>query len=75
MPDSNEWARRVTSLRQWQPAGERAPHKPLLLLYAIGRWQRTGSSAVAFVDAKSDLTRLLVEFGPPATSSGDSLES
>ena len=65
MPDSNEWARRVTTLRQWQQAGERAPHKPLLLLYAIGRWQRTGSSAVAFVDAKSDLTRLLVEFGPP----------
>lgn len=67
MPDSNEWARRVTRLRQWQQAGERAPHKPLLLPYVIGRWQRTGSSAVAFVDAKSDLTRLLVEFGPPRT--------
>ncbi len=65
MPDSHEWVRRVTSLRQWQQAGERAPHKPLLLLYAIGRWQRTGSSSLAFVDAKSDLTRLLVEFGPP----------
>ena len=56
----------MTTLRQWQQAGERAPHKPLLLLYAIGRWQRTGSSAVAFVDAKSDLTRLLVELVLPA---------
>jgi putative restriction endonuclease len=63
--EADQWLQRVTSLKQWQRGGERAPHKPLLLLYALGRLQRTGSPDVPFVDAKSDLTRLLVEFGPP----------
>lgn len=63
--NNDGWVARVTSLNQWKRGGERAPHKPLLLLYAIGQLQRTGTSSIAFVDAKSDLTRLLVEFGPP----------
>lgn len=69
MANNEEWVRRVTSLNQWRRAGERAPHKPLLLLYALGRLQRTGSSAVAFVDAEADLRRLLEEFGPPRSTS------
>jgi putative restriction endonuclease len=59
------WIERVTHLNQWRRGGERAPHKPLLLLYALGRLQRTGSASVAFVDAEPDLKRLLEEFGPP----------
>ena len=65
MPGSEDWVKRVVSLAQWRRGGERAPHKPLLLLYALGRLQRTGSSAVSFVDAEGDLSRLLEEFGPP----------
>jgi putative restriction endonuclease len=65
MSEADEWVGRATRLRQWRHGGERAPHKPLLLLFAMGLLQRTGSSEVAFADAKSDLTRLLVEFGPP----------
>jgi putative restriction endonuclease len=56
-------------LNQWRRGGERAPHKPLLLLYALGRLQRTGSSATPFADAESDLRRLLEEFGPPRRTS------
>ena len=59
------WIERVTSLNQWRRGGERAPHKPLLLLYALGRLQRTGSASMTFVDAEPDLKRLLEEFGPP----------
>lgn len=64
-----DWVTRATSLNQWRRHGERAPHKPLLLLYALGRLQRTGSSAVRFAEAEPDLRRLLEEFGPPRTTS------
>jgi putative restriction endonuclease len=60
-----DWITRVTSLNQWKRNGERAPHKPLLLLYALGHLQRTGSASVSFADAEPGLRRLLEEFGPP----------
>jgi hypothetical protein len=66
---STDWVGRVTSLNQWRRGGERAPHKPLLLLYALGRLQRTGSSRMAFAEAEGDLRRLLEEFGPPRSTS------
>lgn len=64
-----EVLQRVGSINQWRRGGERAPHKPLLLLYALGRLQQTGSSRVAFADAEPDLRRLLEEFGPPRQTS------
>jgi putative restriction endonuclease len=36
----------------------------LLLLYALGRLQRTGRSRVSFAEAEPDVARLLSEFGP-----------
>ncbi|MEU4653249.1 phosphorothioated DNA-binding restriction endonuclease [Streptomyces sp. NPDC023723] len=35
-----DWLERIAALRQWTRNGTRAPHKPLLLLYALGRFQR-----------------------------------
>lgn len=67
--DENPWLRRVGAINQWSRGGERAPHKPLLLLYAIGRLQQTGSASVSFVEAEAPLRRLLEEFGPPRTTS------
>lgn len=64
-----DWVERVTSLNQWRPGGERAPHKPLLLLFALGRLSRTGSSAMAFADVEANLRRLLEEYGPPRQTS------
>ena len=62
---SDEWLKRIGGIRQWVRRGERAPHKPLLLLYAMGRLQRTGSSEVTYVDAEPALAELLRNFGPP----------
>lgn len=66
---AEEWTERVTNLNQWRRGGERAPHKPLLLLYALGRLQQTGSWSIPFAEAEGDLRRLLEEFGPPRTTS------
>jgi putative restriction endonuclease len=59
----------VTSLHQWRRGGERAPHKPLRLLCALGRLQRNGTSAVNFAEAETDIRSLLQEYGPPRNTS------
>jgi putative restriction endonuclease len=52
------------SLTVWSRGDQRAPHKPLLILYALGRWLR-GEAEIQFSSAKDDLARLLTDFGPP----------
>lgn len=65
----DEWLERIAGIRQWARRGERAPHKPLLLLYAMGRLQRTGSTEMTYVEAEPALAELLRDFGPPGRSS------
>jgi putative restriction endonuclease len=48
----------------WKQGDQRAPHKPLLVLYALGRWQR-GQTDVTFRQTEPDITALVREFGPP----------
>jgi putative restriction endonuclease len=48
----------------WKSGEQRAPHKPLLILYALGCFAR-GETSVPFKDAHKPLGRLLREFGPP----------
>ena len=52
----------------WARGGQRAPHKPLLVLYALGKWARGESEQLYFADAEADLTLLLKEFGPSRRS-------
>lgn len=54
---------RLTSLRQHQQAGRRSPHKPLLVLLALGRLVNTGSSRLEWSQADTELGSLLAEFG------------
>ena len=58
---------RFDELNIWKQGDQRAPHKPLLVLYALGRWQQ-GKVDVTFKEAEPDLTALLREFGPPRRS-------
>ncbi|MBE3015692.1 hypothetical protein IL992_41995 [Microbispora sp. NEAU-D428] len=64
-----DWVERVAGIRRWTRQGERAPHKPLLLLYALGRFQREGGRPISFSSAEADLKALLREFGPPRDTS------
>ncbi len=52
----------------WTQGDQRAPHKPLLVLYALARWSRGDHSPVAFRGLDPDLTALLKEFGRPRQS-------
>jgi putative restriction endonuclease len=55
-------------LAVWSRGDQRAPHKPLLVLYALGRWARSDQADIPFGDVDRDLTELLKEFGPPRQS-------
>ena len=56
----------LTSFRQYQRDGQRVPHKPLLVLLALGRLAETGSSEIAWSEAEVRLADLITEFGPPS---------
>ena len=59
---------RLSRLRQNQHRGRRAPHKPLLVLLALGRLASTGASRLRWTEAQPVLGRLISEFGPPSTT-------
>src|SRR4051812_33870313 len=63
---ASEALERLASLRQHQRNGRRAPHKPLLLLLALGRLAAKGSSATPWSVAEQQLADLISEFGPPS---------
>lgn len=60
-----DWLERIATLRQWTRGGARAPHKPLLLLYALGQFQENGDGELFYSAVEEDLKRLLTEYGPP----------
>ncbi|SEK31201.1 putative restriction endonuclease [Nonomuraea pusilla] len=64
-----DWIERVAEIRRWTRGGERAPHKPLLLLYALGRFQQHGNRPIPFSAAEAELRKLLKEYGPPRDTS------
>lgn len=61
---SDEILRAFDSIRVWQQGGHRAPHKPLLILLALGRLVRGEPPIVEFTVIEDKLKSLLAEFGP-----------
>jgi len=55
---------KILGVRSWQRGEMRAPHKPLLLLYAFAKLL-AGQRQIVFAEAESDLRDLLDDFGPP----------
>lgn len=66
--DRDEFLERLGALNQWSARGERAPHKPLLLLLALARLQQGDDRWIRFDGIEDPLRRLLEEFGPPRKS-------
>jgi putative restriction endonuclease len=59
---------RFDSLGVWARGGQRAPHKPLLVLIGLARIQNGFFEDLLFSALEPQLGRLLREFGPPRVS-------
>lgn len=57
-----------TSVTIWKRGNRRAPHKPLLLLFLLGRIQQTQSSSIRYTEIEKPLGKLIVDFGVGRTS-------
>ena len=66
--DKEDIKSRIARLNVWRRGDERAPHKPLLLLYALGRCLRGDGRLIPYAEVDRDLKKLLSEFGPPRRS-------
>ena len=62
--NEQELKTRIQKLTVWERKGQRAPHKPLLILYALGRCYRSEDRMVAYSEVDPVLIKWLVSFGP-----------
>lgn len=63
--DKEQILKKFETLQQWGSKGERAPHKPLLVLYAIGKLLQGDKRLISYTDdIEENLKNLLREFGP-----------
>jgi putative restriction endonuclease len=60
----DEIIERFLRINVWKRGDQRAPHKPLLILFALGQWVRYRKRRIAFEEAEPALRGLLAEFGP-----------
>lgn len=56
---------RFSNLTVWKHGDQRAPHKPLLLLYALARCYHDDQRLLPYLEVHDRLHRLLQYFGPP----------
>ena len=66
--NDDDFFNRLSRINVWQSGGRRAPHKPLLMLYALGRVHQGEGRLIPYSEVETDLTSLLRRFGPPAKS-------
>lgn len=60
-----DFLRRIGKINVWKRGGQRAPHKPLLLLYALGRVLSRRKRFLAYDEIEPRLKDLLRNFGTP----------
>ena len=66
--DKKDLQDRFAQLNTWSRGDQRAPHKPLLILYALGQLLAGKRRLIFFSDLEAPLTELLREFGPSRKS-------
>lgn len=63
--EKEEALKRFDGISVWKRGDERAPHKPLLVLLALGRCFNRQERLVSFEEIEPQLESVLSEFGPP----------
>jgi putative restriction endonuclease len=66
--DDHYLIKQFQSINTWKSKGTRAPHKPLLMLLALGEIQRGNIGFIPYSVIEPKLKDLLVDFGPPRKS-------
>ena len=66
--DREEIAQSFQAIKVWKRKGVSAPHKPLLILYALGKLLRGESRLIPFSEVDEVLGGLLKKFGPENSS-------
>ncbi len=61
---SDQLVSQINNLNIWKKGDQRAPHKPLLILYALGRLKNGQSGMMSYEEAREPLKQLLIDFGP-----------
>lgn len=66
IPDNtrSDILRRFSKLKVWKRGGQRAPHKPLLILLSLRRITAGSERLVRFADIERKLEKLPRDFGP-----------
>lgn len=67
--DLKEIRDRFDSLTVWRDGDRRAPHKPLLILLALGYLQNSNRRLLGYHEIDPKLEELLTEFGTPGNAS------
>ncbi|MCA1292223.1 HNH endonuclease [Paenibacillus sp. alder61] len=65
--EASELIEKLSNLSIWKKNGQRAPHKPLLILLAFAQLQQNNRSLL-YELVRGKLKRLLIEFGPSRKS-------
>ena len=68
--DRESVAAKFSTLNLWRKDGTRAPHKPLLVILAIGEFLRGKGLLLPFSEIDTKLGELLSEYGPRRTAQG-----
>ncbi len=63
--NTDDLKKQIERLSVWARRGVRAPHKPLLVLWAIGQCLEDKERMVSYREANPKLRALLRKFGPP----------
>ncbi|WP_339304501.1 HNH endonuclease [Paenibacillus sp. FSL L8-0435] len=59
-----ELINKINKITIWKNSGHRSPHKPLLILLALGLLQSSDVENISYIEVKDKLRLLLGEFGP-----------
>ena len=63
-----ELIKAINNINIWKKHDQRAPHKPLLILYALAQLQHGQKQWLSYNEVSEELKKLLIDFGPSRRS-------